>query len=63
MFYIISIAYGANFIIVVAVVIIFFFLARFQALEEMAKKNNGRIICPRTGLVCSDTELVKAYIS
>lgn len=34
-----------------------------KALEEMAKKNNGRIICPRTGLVCSYTELVKAYIS
>ncbi|BAT93571.1 hypothetical protein VIGAN_08008300 [Vigna angularis var. angularis] len=34
-----------------------------KALEEMAKKNNGRIICPRTGLVCSDTDLVKAYIS
>ncbi|KAK7358004.1 hypothetical protein VNO80_17303 [Phaseolus coccineus] len=34
-----------------------------KALEEMAKKNNGRIICPRTGLVFSDTDLVKAYIS
>ncbi|CAJ2631102.1 unnamed protein product [Trifolium pratense] len=34
-----------------------------KALEEMARKNNGRIICPRTGLICSYTELVKAYIS
>ncbi|KAE9618543.1 putative CRA domain, protein Fyv10/Macrophage erythroblast attacher [Lupinus albus] len=34
-----------------------------KALEDMAKKNNGTIICPRTGLVCSFTELVKAYIS
>ncbi|XP_020573271.1 macrophage erythroblast attacher, partial [Phalaenopsis equestris] len=34
-----------------------------KALEEMAKKNNGSITCPRTGYVCSYTELVKAYIS
>ncbi|CAN0899123.1 Protein MAEA homolog [Linum grandiflorum] len=34
-----------------------------KALEEMAKKNNGKITCPRTGLVCNYSELVKAYIS
>ncbi|KAG0470003.1 hypothetical protein HPP92_016703 [Vanilla planifolia] len=34
-----------------------------KALEEMAKKNNGSITCPRTGYVCSYTDLVKAYIS
>uniref|UniRef100_A0A2P2JT99 Uncharacterized protein MANES_10G039500 n=2 Tax=Rhizophora mucronata TaxID=61149 RepID=A0A2P2JT99_RHIMU len=34
-----------------------------KALEEMAKKNNGKITCPRTGLVCNSSELVKAYIS
>ncbi|KAK4720827.1 hypothetical protein R3W88_011060 [Solanum pinnatisectum] len=34
-----------------------------KALEEMAKKNDGRITCPRTGLTCNYTELVKAYIS
>lgn len=34
-----------------------------KALEEMARKNNGKIICPRTGLVCDSTDLVKAYIS
>ncbi|KAL5066686.1 hypothetical protein RYX36_017573 [Vicia faba] len=34
-----------------------------KALEEMAKKNNGTIICPRSGLICSYTELVKAFIS
>ncbi|XP_058080866.1 protein MAEA homolog isoform X1 [Magnolia sinica] len=34
-----------------------------KALEEMAKKNDGKITCPRTGLVFNYTELVKAYIS
>ncbi|XP_019453489.1 PREDICTED: macrophage erythroblast attacher-like [Lupinus angustifolius] len=34
-----------------------------KALEEMAKKNNGRIICPRTDFVCNYTEVIKAYIS
>ncbi|XP_057511653.1 protein MAEA homolog [Actinidia eriantha] len=34
-----------------------------KALEEMAKKNNGKITCPRTGLVCNYTDVVKAYIS
>ncbi|KAL3523743.1 hypothetical protein ACH5RR_016577 [Cinchona calisaya] len=34
-----------------------------KALEEMAKKNNGRITCPRTGYVCNYTEVIKAYIS
>ncbi|KAK3034439.1 hypothetical protein RJ639_034676, partial [Escallonia herrerae] len=33
-----------------------------KALEEMAKKNNGKITCPRTGLVCKYTDAVKAYI-
>jgi hypothetical protein len=34
-----------------------------QALEEMAKSNNGKITCPRTGYVCNFNELSKAYIS
>lgn len=34
-----------------------------KALEEMAKKNNGRITCPRTGVTCDYTDLTKAYIS
>ncbi|KAL1213707.1 MAEA-like protein [Cardamine amara subsp. amara] len=34
-----------------------------KALKEMAEKNGGKITCPRTGFVCNDTELVKAYIS
>ncbi|XP_010259978.1 PREDICTED: macrophage erythroblast attacher [Nelumbo nucifera] len=34
-----------------------------KALEEMAKKNNGKVTCPRTGLVCNYSELVKAFIS
>ncbi|KAL8518262.1 hypothetical protein ACS0TY_009578 [Phlomoides rotata] len=34
-----------------------------KALEEMAKQNHGKITCPRTGLVCDYTEVVKAYIS
>ncbi|OVA18228.1 CTLH [Macleaya cordata] len=34
-----------------------------KALEEMAKKNDGTVTCPRTGLVCNYSELVKAFIS
>ncbi|KAI9118698.1 hypothetical protein K1719_010143 [Acacia pycnantha] len=34
-----------------------------KALEEMAKKNNGKITCPRTGFSCNYSEVVKAYIS
>jgi hypothetical protein len=34
-----------------------------QALEEMAKRNDGKITCPRTGLVCNYSEVVKAFIS
>ncbi|XP_077215234.1 lisH/CRA/RING-U-box domains-containing protein [Tasmannia lanceolata] len=34
-----------------------------KALEQMAKKNDGKITCPRTGVVCNFTDLVKAFIS
>ncbi|CAN4106881.1 unnamed protein product [Withania somnifera] len=34
-----------------------------KALEEMAKRNDGRITCPRTGFTCNYSELIKAYIS
>ncbi|XP_057789189.1 protein MAEA homolog [Salvia miltiorrhiza] len=34
-----------------------------KALEDMAKQNNGKITCPRTGYVCDYTKVVKAYIS
>ncbi|GLT66885.1 hypothetical protein SLA2020_392280 [Shorea laevis] len=34
-----------------------------KALEEMAKKNSGKITCPRTGQVFNYSEVVKAYIS
>ncbi|XP_052204915.1 protein MAEA homolog [Diospyros lotus] len=34
-----------------------------KALDEMAKKNNGKITCPRTGLVCDYSDVIKAYIS
>ncbi|KAJ4978678.1 hypothetical protein NE237_009458 [Protea cynaroides] len=34
-----------------------------KALEEMARKNNGKVTCPRTGLICNYSELVKAFIS
>ncbi|PON91514.1 LIS motif containing RING-type zinc-finger protein [Trema orientale] len=34
-----------------------------KALEDMAKKNNGKITCPRTNFVCNYKDLVKAYIS
>ncbi|KAF9599550.1 hypothetical protein IFM89_038943 [Coptis chinensis] len=36
---------------------------RSWALEEMARKNDGKVTCPRTGLVCNYSELVKAFIS
>ncbi|GFQ06435.1 macrophage erythroblast attacher [Phtheirospermum japonicum] len=34
-----------------------------KALEDMSNQNNGKITCPRTGLVCEYKEVVKAYIS
>ncbi|KAJ8564943.1 hypothetical protein K7X08_001403 [Anisodus acutangulus] len=34
-----------------------------KALEEMSKKNDGTITCPRTGFTCNYTELIKVYIS
>ncbi|XP_040379771.1 protein MAEA homolog [Oryza brachyantha] len=34
-----------------------------KALDEMAKKNGGKVTCPRTGDVCNFADLVKAYIS
>jgi macrophage erythroblast attacher len=34
-----------------------------KALDEMAKKNGGKVTCPRTGDICNYTDLVKAYIS
>jgi macrophage erythroblast attacher len=34
-----------------------------KSLEDMAKKNQGKITCPRTGLECNFTDLSKAYIS
>ncbi|KAL2227609.1 macrophage erythroblast attacher [Sesamum indicum] len=34
-----------------------------KALEDMAKQNHGKITCPRTGLVCDYTDVVKAFIS
>ncbi|KAL6897780.1 hypothetical protein ACP4OV_006739 [Aristida adscensionis] len=34
-----------------------------KALEEMAKKNDGNVTCPRTGDVCKFEECVKAFIS
>ncbi|PRQ58943.1 hypothetical protein RchiOBHm_Chr1g0364751 [Rosa chinensis] len=36
---------------------------KVSALEEMAKKNDGKITCPRTGEVYNYKDLVKAYIS
>jgi hypothetical protein len=38
-------------------------IAMQQDLDEMAKKNNGKVICPRTGIVCDYTNLSKAFIS
>ncbi|KMZ56924.1 hypothetical protein ZOSMA_8G00690 [Zostera marina] len=34
-----------------------------KVLEHMAKNNNGKITCPRTGYVCNYGELVRAFIS
>ncbi|CAA7407654.1 unnamed protein product [Spirodela intermedia] len=34
-----------------------------KALEDMAKRNDGKIICPRTGYACNFSELIKAFIS
>lgn len=34
-----------------------------KALEEMARRNNGKITCPRTGVICNYSDLAKAYIS
>jgi len=34
-----------------------------EALEEMAAKNNGKVICPRSGEVCDFTALKKVFIS
>uniref|UniRef100_M4CSE5 Macrophage erythroblast attacher-like n=1 Tax=Brassica campestris TaxID=3711 RepID=M4CSE5_BRACM len=34
-----------------------------KALKKIADKNRGEVKCPRTGLVCNYTDLVKAYIS
>lgn len=34
-----------------------------KAMEQMAMRNQGRIICPRTGAVCNFQDLSKAYIS
>ncbi|CAM6095227.1 unnamed protein product [Calypogeia fissa] len=34
-----------------------------KSLEDMAKKNQGKVTCPRTGVVCNFTDLSKAYIS
>ncbi|KAF3320782.1 macrophage erythroblast attacher-like protein [Carex littledalei] len=34
-----------------------------KALEEMAKNNDGKITCPRTGYECNFSDLVKAFIS
>ncbi|RUS16328.1 CTLH/CRA C-terminal to lish motif domain-containing protein [Jimgerdemannia flammicorona] len=35
----------------------------FNALQDMAAKNNGKITCPRTGLVCEMSQLKKVFIS
>jgi macrophage erythroblast attacher len=34
-----------------------------KALQEMAKKNDGKITCPRTGEVCDFSECVRTFIS
>ncbi|KAF9078852.1 CTLH/CRA C-terminal to lish motif domain-containing protein [Rhodocollybia butyracea] len=34
-----------------------------EAMEEMAAKNNGVVICPRTGISCQFSELRKVFIS
>lgn len=35
----------------------------YQALNELAAKNDGKIICPRTGDVCKLKDLRKVFIS
>lgn len=45
------------------IILLIISLIQCQALEEMASKNNGNITCPRTGLVCNYSEVVKAFIS
>ncbi|CAN6453465.1 unnamed protein product [Victoria cruziana] len=39
------------------------FVYSTKALEDMAKKNGGRITCPRTSLVYNFSELAKVFIS
>lgn len=34
-----------------------------KAMEQMAMRNQGKITCPRTGVVCNFQDLSKAYIS
>ncbi|KAF8402802.1 hypothetical protein HHK36_010893 [Tetracentron sinense] len=34
-----------------------------KAIDEMARKNDDKIICPRTGFTCDKADLIKAYIS
>ncbi|RUS17168.1 CTLH/CRA C-terminal to lish motif domain-containing protein [Endogone sp. FLAS-F59071] len=41
----------------------FAFIWWIQALQDMAKKNNGKVTCPRTGLVCEMSQLKKVFIS
>eukprot|EP00897_Mesotaenium_endlicherianum_P005361 jgi/Mesen1/4853/ME000244S04029 len=33
-----------------------------KAMDEMARKNQGKIICPRSGAVYTHSQLVKAYV-
>ncbi|KAL2896506.1 Protein MAEA-like protein [Bienertia sinuspersici] len=35
----------------------------FYALEDMSRRNHGKITCPRSGAVCKYSELVRAFIS
>jgi len=35
----------------------------YQALEDMASKDGGRVTCPRSGQTCQFTELRKCFIS
>lgn len=34
-----------------------------QALEEMAAKNHGKVVCPRSGEICLFSQLRKVFIS
>ncbi|KAL2925768.1 Protein MAEA-like protein [Bienertia sinuspersici] len=34
-----------------------------KALEDMSRRNHGKITCPRSGAVCKYSELVRAFIS